>query len=399
MLAAVRSRVWGRGKESVAAREEPAARPKTRARSPEDSLLLLVPSEGGMAFRLYSVENEAEAEAFLQREFPRLGGKSLAFWPLKTKPQASAGQSAEALVLISDPARPGTVYLSSFETMEDAESFTRFEIENGLDRDLITTYWGVPKTIEAIPQGHLSLDQSANVAASATVQAQPVVPPAVARASTAMPARAVAVPTARQSAPVRTAPGAQAAAVDAARPGLLESMRAWPGWDTLRERVTAAAMLKWEVYEDVKKDPIASTQARVIVATGAAAAGIGAFWAGPLAIITYVAAGLLGWLAFAYVTYLVGTTVFPGQKSDQHWALLFKALGIAHAPRILILSGIALPLFAPLIALALFIWLLAAAVPATQYSLELDRESAILSTITGALALFAISLMIPALII
>ena len=176
-------------------------------------------------------------------------------------------------------------------------------------------------------------------------------------------------------------------------------MRAWPGWETLRERVTAAAMLKWEIYEEIKNDPIASPQARVIVAAGAAAAGIGAFWSGPFALIAYVVAGLLGWLAFAYLTYWVGTTVFPGRRSGESWGLLFKALGIASAPRILMVSGIALPLFGPLIALALFIWVLAAAVPATQYSLELDRESSILTAIAGALALFAVSLMIPALII
>jgi len=219
-----------------------------------------------------------------------------------------------------------------------------------------------------------------------------------------MPAAAAAVPVrqavaARQAAPVRTSPQAQASAAETQRPGLFESMRAWPGWETLRERVTAAAMLKWEIYEEIKKDPIASPQARVIVAAGAAAAGIGAFWSGPFAIIAYVVAGLLGWLAFAYLTYWVGTTVFPGRRTDESRDLLLKALGIASAPRILMLSGVVLPLFGPLIALALFIWVLAAAVPATQYSLELDRESSILTAIAGALALFAVSLMIPALII
>jgi len=57
------------------------------------------------------------------------------------------------------------------------------------------------------------------------------------------------------------------------------------------------------------------------------------------------------------------------------------------------------PLFSPLIALALFLWVLAAAVPATQYALELDRESATLTAIAGGLALFAVSLIIPAVII
>ncbi len=144
-----------------------------------------------MSFRLFSVENEGAASAFLQQEFPRLGGKSVAFWPLKVKPQASAGQSAEALVLISDPDRPGTVYLSSFETMEDAESFMSFETENGLDPDLITTYWGVPKTIDAMTQNQFSSENvRAAAVASRRSRRSPWLPPAVARASTRMPAAA-----------------------------------------------------------------------------------------------------------------------------------------------------------------------------------------------------------------
>jgi len=417
MLASVRSRVLGRGKQAPAKPPQPV-QVKARSRSPEESLLLLVPSEGGMSFRLFSVENEEAAAAFLEQEFPRLGGTSLAFWPLKAKPQAGAGQTAEALVLISDPARPGVVYLSSFETMEDAESFMRFEIENGLDPHLVMTYWGVPRPVETMSRGPLPPETVREVSAPPAVQAEAVIPsvapapartppplaaaapaPAVAVPAAKAPARTVAVPVTRAPAPRKAATPAKPADEKAQGPGLIEAMREWPGWDTLRARITDAAMFRWEVYEDIKKDPIASSQARVIVATGAAAAGIGAFWAGPLAIVAYTIAGLLGWLAFAYLTYWVGTTVFPGRKSDETSSLLFKSLGIAHAPRVLILSGLVLPLFSPLIALAVFLWVLAAAVPATQYALELDRESATLTAIAGGLALFAVSLIIPAVII
>lgn len=407
MLTAMRARMWGRAKPADTEPQPKALPAKQRTLSPEESLLVLVPTEGGMSFRLFAVPDEAAATAFLGREYPQLGGRALAFRPLKAKPQASAGQSAEALVLISDPARQGIVYLSSFETMDDAQSFMRFETENGLDPDLVMTYWGVPRPVETLSRSPLAAATTRDVNIVSPVQAQPVVAGAtvMAAASTVAvpaartPAAPVAVPSARAPARGKAVPPAQARGEEVRKPSVFEAMRQWPGWETLRERVTAAAMLRWEVYEEIKKDPIAATQARVIVAAGAAAAGIGAFWAGPLAMFAYVFAGVLGWLIFALLTYWVGTTVFPGRRSDESWALLFKSLGIAHAPRLLMLSGLALPLFSPLIALALFLWVLAAAVPATQYALELDRESATLTAIAGSLALFTISLMIPALII
>jgi len=123
----------------------------------------------------------------------------------------------------------------------------------------------------------------------------------------------------------------------------------------------------------------------------------------------YAAAGLLGWLAAAHLTYWVGTVFFPGSKDAESKDLLFKVIGLCQAPRLILLVGFVLPVIGlvvpamsvllPLVVLSVLLWVLVAMVPATQYSLEIDRESATLTVLTSWLALFAISFVIPAVLV
>jgi len=84
-------------------------------------------------------------------------------------------------------------------------------------------------------------------------------------------------------------------------------------------------------------------------------------------------------------------------------------MGLCQAPRLFLLVGIVLPVIGlvvpsmsvllPLIVLGVLLWVLVAMVPAAQYSLEIDRESATLTVLTSWLALFAISFVIPAVLV
>ncbi len=368
----------------------------------EDALLLFLPMSGGMSFRLFAVEDEEAAAAFVRQEFPHGGAKSLLFRPLRNGTRAGTDEGAEVLVVINDPSRPGTVYLSSFMDMESAQSFMRFEESNGLDPSLVTIHRGVPIPIENAPPSAARPAAPVQTTTTRVVPAAPVQPVTAPQpAATQEPAMAQPVVTAKVALP-KTPPLTKAAPTQAAatpRPGIIESIRRWPGWDTLPERIRGAATLKWQIFEEIKGDPIASSQARVIVAAVAVASGIGAFWAGPVAIVIYTVAGLLGWLAGAYLTYWVGAALVAGNRSPESKQLLFNGLALAHAPRVLLIVGILLPWLVPLIVIALLIWAVAAMVPATEYALELDRQSATLTAMTAALAVFAISFVVPALLI
>ncbi len=377
--------------------------------SREDSLLLFVPDAGGMSFRLFTVQDEETASAFVRQQFPQLGGKPLLFRPFRTGARVDADQQGEVLVVIADPSRPGTVYLSAFEDTDSAESFARFEVRNGLDPNLVTVH---PRTasqpvtpLQPLPAQPAVTAHVAPPAAIPTPQPRVAPQPSVApqaRVNAAQP-RVVAQP--KVAAKAKAAPQK----TKEARPGIVDSIRAWPGWDTLAERINAASTLKWEMYEEVKKDPIASSQARVIVAAAVAAGGLGSFWVGPVAVVLYTVAGLLGWLAVAHLSFWVGTVVFPGRGDADNKQLLFKAIGLCQAPRIILAIGIVLPVIGivvpglaflmPLIVLGIVVWVVVAMVPATEYALEIDRESAILTAITAGFALFTISFVLPAVLV
>jgi len=132
-----------------AAGESPAVVGPQVAR--EGAPLLFVPVDGGMSFRLFSANDQRDAAAFVQDAFPGLGSKALFFEPLRPGMQAMDGEQVEALVVINDTARPGTVYISSFTDIESAESFVEFETRGGLDPSLVTVHRGVVQSIEPGP--------------------------------------------------------------------------------------------------------------------------------------------------------------------------------------------------------------------------------------------------------
>jgi Yip1 domain len=363
------------------AHEEPRA--ASRPPSAEDSVLLLIPTDGGMAFRLFAVESEQAAAAFVFQEYPQLAAKSLTFQPRAAPPGRYAGDDAEALVLVADDARPGMVFVSSFEDPEAAQSFLQFEEKNGLDMNLVTTYWGVPKAVAV-----------ADSTPVANATAMPVTP-------TARAVPPVHPGTVRRAKPAAGTPatGRASAADPAEQEGVIDAIRSWPGWPTLTARIAAVSVLNDEVHEVIRKDPIASSQARVIVAATAAAAGIGVFWFGPLAVIVYAVLSVAGWFACARLTYWMGTKLFPGKRSPESQEWLFKSLAFAQAPRALLVFGLALPGFGLLLALATFVWTLAASVAAVEETLEIDTQSALLAAMTGWLAMFAIAQALPLTII
>jgi hypothetical protein len=349
-----------------------------------------------MAFRLFAVESEAAAATFVYQQYPTLAQKSLAFRPRAAPPKRYSGDEAEALVLVADGTRPGIVYVSSFEEMEAAQSFIRFEEKNGLDLDLVTTYWGSPQPVTKFAASpHVSAAAAAAPSVSAAVQV-PVTAPRVQAAAAVSPLIPGRVRQGMPPAPPRKqAPASSAAAAPAQRESIIDSIRNWPGWPTIRARVTAVSLLNSEVYEAIRKDPIAFSQARTIVAAAAAAAGVGALWFGPLAVVSFAIMGVIGWLAGAHLTHWVGTKLFTGRQAEESKVWLFKSLGFCQAPRLLVLLGVLVPGFGLIFALAGFVWTLAASITAVEETLEIDTQSALLSAMTGWLAMFAIAQAAP----
>jgi hypothetical protein len=137
-------------------------------------------------------------------------------------------------------------------------------------------------------------------------------------------------------------------------------------------RVIGAAVLDRSVYEDVEADPLATLQAFTVVLLASAAAGIGARGLGRTGfedIATVGIAALIGWGAWAVLTFEIGVRVLPERETRADVGQLLRTLGFSVAPGMLTimgaLPGVGMPAFA--IAAA---WMLVSMIVAVQQALD-----------------------------
>lgn len=166
------------------------------------------------------------------------------------------------------------------------------------------------------------------------------------------------------------------------------------------DRAIRAARLDKSVYEEVEADTSATTQAAIVVVVGAlaSAVGIGTAMAqgtidpagvtggGLGAIVGEVVAGLVGWAAYAYAAFLVGTTILKGAETHADWGQVARTLGFASAPRALFIVAVIPGLFS-IASIVIGIWLLVTTVFAVRASLDVGTGRAVAIAIVAALAL------------
>ncbi|MBM4454321.1 MAG: hypothetical protein FJ013_07050, partial [Chloroflexi bacterium] len=114
---------------------------------------------------------------------------------------------------------------------------------------------------------------------------------------------------------------------------------------SLLNRMVRAAKLEVNLYEEVEADSKATMPAMWVVIIAAVAAGIGSGIAGIIAgkgvmfflwgLLGGMAVALLGWLAWAGITYLLGTTVLKGPNTSSTWSELLRTVGFAQSPGVL----------------------------------------------------------------
>ena len=160
----------------------------------------------------------------------------------------------------------------------------------------------------------------------------------------------------------------------------------------LVNRMIRAAMLDPRLYEEVEHDQSATSQAMQVVLIVALASGIGsALWKlltlSPIDAVTGLVGGILvavlGWLAWALVTYIIGAKIFGGTAT---YGEMLRTLGFAQSPNVLLIfTGIlgGIPLLGGLLRLALLIWVLLAGLIAIRQALDVGTGKAIITAILG----------------
>lgn len=108
------------------------------------------------------------------------------------------------------------------------------------------------------------------------------------------------------------------------------------------QRMLGAARLDVRTFEEVEHDQNATFQAALVVIIVSVATGLGALGSregGGIAFILGLVAGLLQWAVWAYITYLIGTTLFRTSGTRATWGQLARTTGFAQSPGVLKILG------------------------------------------------------------
>lgn len=135
-------------------------------------------------------------------------------------------------------------------------------------------------------------------------------------------------------------------------------------------RIIRASKLELRLYEEVETDPTAIRQALGIVLLSSLAAGIGNFVHGGVAgLVMGTVAALLGWYAWASITYVLGAKLFPMPETSTSHGELLRMLGFASAPGLLRALGL-VPGLTGMAFLVAAVWMLMATVIAVRQALD-----------------------------
>lgn len=122
---------------------------------------------------------------------------------------------------------------------------------------------------------------------------------------------------------------------------------------TFTQRMLGAAVLDRRIYEEVEADSRANGQAVAIVLAAGLAGGIGLPGLplpDPQALAVGIASALLGWVAWATLTCVIGTRFLPEPQTRADVGELTRTMAFAAAPGILRVLGaipvIGLPIYA-----------------------------------------------------
>ena len=138
------------------------------------------------------------------------------------------------------------------------------------------------------------------------------------------------------------------------------------------ERMIGAAKLDVRVYEEVEADTGATRQAMGVVLLSSLAGGIGSVGLGAGGLGGVVVGGilaLLGWVTWAFLTYIIGTRLLAEPQTHADVGELMRTLGFAQAPGLLRVLG-GFPGLGPIVLSLVSIWMFVAMVVAVRQALD-----------------------------
>jgi hypothetical protein len=140
--------------------------------------------------------------------------------------------------------------------------------------------------------------------------------------------------------------------------------------NVLTDRMIRAARLDVRLYEEVEADQSATGQAMVVVVLSSVAAGVATVATGGIGgIVLGTVGALIGWVVWAYLTYLIGTRILPEPQTKADVGELLRTLGFSSSPGVIRIAGI-VPGLTKLSFLVAAVWMLVTMVIAVRQALD-----------------------------
>jgi hypothetical protein len=150
-----------------------------------------------------------------------------------------------------------------------------------------------------------------------------------------------------------------------------------------------AAFLDVATFEEVEHDQGATGQAAAVVVMVAAAQAIGSWGGGPSRMIGAALAALIGWIAWAGITWIIGNRVFGGTAT---WGEMLRTLGFAQSPGLLgVLGGS--PFLGRFLSWFVPLWVAVAAFVAIRQALDFGNVKTFLTIVVGGAIFIMLSLL------
>ena len=166
---------------------------------------------------------------------------------------------------------------------------------------------------------------------------------------------------------------------------------------TFARRVLGAAALDRRIYEEVEADIRSNGQAVAVVVLASVAGGIGVLGLGaqtPQSLFVGIVGSLIGWLAWAALTYLIGTHLLPEPQTRADVGELLRTIAFASAPGLLRVLAV-IPVLGLTIYSIASVWMLLAMIVAVRQALDYRSTSrAVVVCVVG----WALSLVLAAII-
>ncbi len=139
---------------------------------------------------------------------------------------------------------------------------------------------------------------------------------------------------------------------------------------SLIDRMVRASKLDINLYEEVEADKSSMGQASTVVVLSSVASGIGTIGIlGIQGLVIGTIAALIGWLVWAYLTYLIGTKLLPEPQTKADVGELLRTIGFSSAPGVLRIFGF-IPLIGAIVTFVAGIWMLVAMIIAVRQALD-----------------------------